>query len=89
MRPLTLADQWGTRIVAGRPYAYDLDAQSDQRALLAKLDAPSDFSRLTDDELTGFFYAGLRLDALSCGRDGDLLRRAEAERAARNQRRAA
>lgn len=73
----------GTRLVAGKPYIFDLDAMRDWNALAAKMDAPADLAALSDHELTSLFYRALRIDGLSSGLDPDLMRRVAAERCVR------
>ena len=70
----------GERVTAGRVVTHDLDALGDWLAADAKRTAPADLSGLSDDEVTGLVYKGLRLAALSGNRDLELFRRAEAER---------
>lgn len=81
--PATPACRPGERVVAGRIYTFDQDALNLHLAREREAAAPEDLSELGDDELASLYFAALRIDAATGGRDRDLLDRTFAERQCR------
>lgn len=76
----------GVRIVAGKPAIHDLDRLNDFNAVLAKLDYErADLTVLTDEQLVGLSYKGIRLAAISAHRDCGLFERVSVERVRREE----
>ena len=71
----------GERLVAGRPYCFDMEARLDFLAQRAKAEAPADLTTLTDEALMDLKFAAMRVWSMSGGRDDYLLQvSAEARR---------
>ena len=75
----------GERLIRGRVHIFDMDLLNDWMACQAKAVAPSDLTDQTDEQLSYLNGAGLRVFALSRGRDLDLSWAVEAERTRRGQ----
>lgn len=76
----------GVRMVAGRPYTFDLDARNDWSAIEAKLDYErADLTDLPDEQLLSLFYRSIRLAALSGNTDCRLFERVCRERDRRDE----
>lgn len=51
----------GERLVAGKPYIFDLNALNAYEADQALANMPADLSGLTDEAITGLYYAWLNV----------------------------